>query len=104
LGPQYLNPFVGRSLPTGGQSKIVTNVEYTFPVPGSGVDKTLRLFGFVDGGNAFQDINLVLRYSYGVGLSWISPLGPLKFSYGMPIKSQPNDNIQRLQFQVGTAF
>jgi outer membrane protein insertion porin family len=104
LGPQYLNPFVGISLPTGGQSKIVTNVEYTFPVPGSGVDKTLRLFGFVDGGNAFQDINLVLRYSYGVGLSWISPLGPLKFSYGMPIKSQPNDNIQRLQFQVGTAF
>ena len=104
LGPQYLNPFVGRSLPTGGQSKIVTNVEYTFPVPGSGVDKTLRLFGFVDGGNAFQDINLVLRYSHGVGLSWISPLGPLKFSYGMPIKSQPNDNIQRLQFQVGTAF
>ena len=104
LGPQYLNPFVGRSLPTGGQSKIVTNVEYTFPVPGSGVDKTLRLFGFVDGGNAFQDINLVLRYSYGVGLSWISPLGPLKFSYGMPIKSQPNDNVQRLQFQVGTAF
>jgi outer membrane protein insertion porin family len=104
LGPQYFNSFIGRTLPTGGQSKIVTNVEYTFPVPGSGVDKTLRLFGFADGGNAFQDINLVLRYSYGVGLSWISPLGPLKFSYGIPIRSQPNDNIQRLQFQVGTAF
>jgi outer membrane protein insertion porin family len=104
LGPQYYNTTTGAWLPTGGQSKIVTNVEYTFPVPGSGVDKTLRLFGFVDGGNAFQDINLVLRYSYGVGLSWISPLGPLKFSYGIPIKAQPNDNIQRLQFQVGTAF
>jgi outer membrane protein insertion porin family len=104
LGPKYYNTTVGTWLPTGGQSKIVTNVEYTFPVPGSGVDKTLRLFSFVDGGNAFQDINLVLRYSYGVGLSWISPLGPLKFSYGIPIKSQPNDNIQRLQFQVGTAF
>jgi outer membrane protein insertion porin family len=82
----------------------VTNVEYTFTVPGSGVDKTLRLFGFVDGGNTFQTINLVLRYSYGVGLSWISPLGPLKFSYGIPINAQANDNIQRLQFQVGTAF
>jgi len=104
LGPKYFNTTTGTWLPTGGQSKIVTNVEYTFPVPGSGVDKTLRLFSFVDGGNAFQDINLVLRYSYGVGLSWISPLGPLKFSYGIPIKSQPNDNIQRLQFQVGTAF
>ena len=104
LGPKYFNTTTGTWLPTGGQSKIVTNVEYTFPVPGSGVDKTLRLFAFADGGNTFQDINLVLRYSYGVGLSWISPLGPLKFSYGLPIKSQPNDNIQRLQFQVGTAF
>jgi outer membrane protein insertion porin family len=64
----------------------------------------MRLFTFADGGNAFQDINLSLRYSYGVGLSWISPLGPLKFSYGIPINAQPNDNIQRLQFQVGTAF
>jgi len=104
LGPKYFNTTTGTWLPTGGQSKIVTNVEYTFPVPGSGVDKTLRLFAFADGGNAFQDINLVLRYSYGVGLSWISPLGPLKFSYGIPLNSQPNDNIQRLQFQVGTAF
>ncbi len=104
LGPQYYNTTTGTWLPTGGQSKIVTNVEYTFPVPGSGVDKTLRLFGFVDGGNTFQTINLALRYSYGVGLSWISPLGPLKFSYGIPINAQANDNIQRLQFQVGTAF
>ena len=105
LGPQYYNSLIGAYQPTGGQSKIVTNIEYTFPIPGSGVDKTLRLFTFVDGGNAFgTNINLVLRYSYGIGLSWISPLGPLKFSYGIPIKTQPTDNIQRLQFQVGTAF
>jgi outer membrane protein insertion porin family len=105
LGPQYYNSLIGAYQPTGGQSKIVSNLEYTVPVPGSGVDKTLRVFGFVDGGNAFgENINLVLRYSYGLGLSWISPLGPLKFSYGIPIKSQPTDNIQRLQFQVGTAF
>ncbi len=105
LGPTYFNTYTGAYQPTGGQSKIVTNVEYTVPVPGSGVDKTLRVFGFVDGGNAYgSNINLVLRYSYGLGLSWISPLGPLKFSYGIPIKSLPTDNIQRLQFQVGTAF
>ena len=105
LGPQYYNTIVGAYQPTGGQSKIVTNLEYTVPVPGSGVDKTLRVFGFVDGGNAFgQHLNLVLRYSYGLGISWISPLGPLKFSYGIPVKTQPTDNIQRLQFQVGTAF
>jgi outer membrane protein insertion porin family len=105
LGPTFYNPNTGRNQPTGGQSKIVSNVEYTVPVPGSGVDKTLRVFGFVDGGNVYaENINLVLRYSYGLGLSWISPLGPLKFSYGIPIKSLPTDNVQRLQFQVGTAF
>ena len=105
LGPTYYNTTYGSYQPIGGQSKIVSNVEYTVPVPGSGIDKTLRVFTFVDGGNAFgQNINLVLKYSYGLGLSWISPLGPLKFSYGIPYKSQPTDNIQRLQFQVGTAF
>lgn len=105
LGPTYYNTTYGTYQPIGGQSKIVSNVEYTVPVPGSGIDKTLRVFTFVDGGNAFgQNINLVLKYSYGLGLSWISPLGPLKFSYGIPYKSQPTDNIQRLQFQVGTAF
>jgi outer membrane protein insertion porin family len=105
LGPQYYNSVVGAWQPTGGQSKIVGNVEYTVPVPGSGVDKTLRTFAFIDGGNAFgSNLNLVLNYSYGFGLSWISPLGPLKFSYGIPYKPFPNANVQRLQFQVGTAF
>jgi outer membrane protein insertion porin family len=37
-------------------------------------------------------------------LSWISPVGPLKLSWGRPVKSQPNDRIQRFQFQIGTAF
>jgi len=105
LGPQYYNTTIGAWQPTGGQSKIITNVEYTVPVPGSGVDKTLRTFAFVDGGNAFgENINLVLNYSYGLGVSWISPLGPLKFSYGIPYKPYPTANVQRLQFQVGTAF
>ena len=105
LGPNYYNVNTGTYQPTGGQSKIVGNVEYTVPVPGSGIDKTLRTFAFIDGGNAFgSNINLVLNYSYGLGISWISPLGPLKFSYGIPYKPYPTANVQRLQFQVGTAF
>jgi outer membrane protein insertion porin family len=105
LGPQYYNTTIGAWQPTGGQSKIITNIEYTVPVPGSGVDKTLRTFAFIDGGNAYgENINLILNYSYGLGISWISPLGPLKFSYGIPYKPYPTANVQRLQFQVGTAF
>ena len=105
LGPQYYNTTIGAWQPTGGQSKIITNIEYTVPVPGSGVDKTLRTFAFIDGGNAYgENLNLILNYSYGLGISWISPLGPLKFSYGIPYKPYPTANVQRLQFQVGTAF
>ena len=45
-----------------------------------------------------------LRVSAGLGLSWVSPVGPLKISYGSPIRKQPGDRIERLQFQIGTAF
>ena len=45
-----------------------------------------------------------LRASTGLGLSWISPVGPLKLSWGVPVRVRPNDRIQRFQFQIGTAF
>ena len=44
------------------------------------------------------------RYSAGLGLAWNSPVGPLKFSYAIPLKEEPRDRIQRFQFQVGTVF
>jgi len=78
------------------------------PFPGAGNDKSLRMFGFVDAGNVYGDNEKVtlstLRASIGVGVSWISPVGPLKLSYGTPVKKQPGDRIQKLQFQIGTAF
>ena len=85
---------------------MIGNVEYTFPIPGSGVDKTLRLFGFFDAGNVYQNTPNFsdLRTSYGFGLSWISPLGPLKFSYGIALNKKPEDRLQKFQFQIGTAF
>ncbi len=93
---------------TGGAKKVVINAEFVGPFPGAGNDKTLRLFGFVDAGYAFRDSENVdlnkLRSSYGVGLSWISPMGPLRFSYGIPINQRPEDKIQKLQFQIGTSF
>ena len=92
----------------GGPKKIVMNAELMAPFPGAGNDRTLRLFAFTDVGRAFgenEKLNLSeLRSSYGVGLSWISPVGPLRFSYALPIKRQVTDKIQRLQFQIGTSF
>jgi outer membrane protein insertion porin family len=105
LGPTNTNSN-GTVTPIGGASKLIGNIEYTFPIPGSGVDKTLRLFSFFDAGNVYADTPDFsgLRTSYGFGLSWISPLGPLKFSYGFPLNKKPEDRLQRFQFQIGTAF
>nr|WP_233248320.1 outer membrane protein assembly factor BamA [Limnohabitans sp. MMS-10A-178] len=92
----------------GGARKVVFNAEVLAPFPGAGNDRTLRLFAFADAGRAFaesQKISLTdLRSSVGIGLSWLSPMGPLRFSYAFPVKTQDTDKIQRLQFQIGTSF
>ena len=92
----------------GGNRRINLNSELYVPVPGSGNDRSLRLFAYVDAGNVWGEFESItaqsLRASAGVGLSWISPVGPLKLSWGSPWRKQPGDRIQRLQFQIGTAF
>lgn len=92
----------------GGAKRLNLNTELYFPVPGTGNDRTLRIFAFVDAGNVWREDEKVtgdsLRSSAGLGLSWISPVGPLKMSWGYPIRVQRNDRIQRFQFQIGTAF
>jgi len=92
----------------GGAKKIVMNAEVLAPFPGAGNDRTLRLFGFTDVGRAFGENEKVslkeLRSSVGIGLSWISPMGPLRFSYALPMKRTDTDKIQKLQFQIGTSF
>ncbi len=92
----------------GGNRRFNANAELYLPVPGTGNDRTLRWFGYLDAGNVWGEGERMtvqsLRASAGLGLSWISPVGPLKLSYGTPIRKQPGDRIQRLQFQIGTAF
>jgi outer membrane protein insertion porin family len=92
----------------GGNRRFNLNNELYLPVPGAGVDRTLRIFLYADAGNVWgedQSVTLTsLRASVGAGVSWISPVGPLKLSYGTPVRKQPTDRIQRLQFQIGTAF
>jgi outer membrane protein insertion porin family len=92
----------------GGNRRFNMNNELYLPVPGTGNDRTLRLFTYLDVGNVWGENEKMtftsLRASAGVGLSWVSPVGPLKLSYGFPIRKRPEDRIQRLQFQIGTAF
>ena len=92
----------------GGAKKFNFNNELYIPVPGADKDKSLRLFAFFDAGNVWAEHEHMdfgsLRASAGLGLSWTSPVGPFKLSYGLPVRAEPNDRIQRFQFQVGTAF
>ncbi len=92
----------------GGAKRVNINSELYFPVPGTGNDKSLRIFAFADAGNVWREDESItassMRSSAGLGLSWISPVGPLKLSYGKPLKVERNDRIQRFQFQIGTAF
>lgn len=92
----------------GGSKRVIGNAELQFPFPGSGTDRSLRWFTFVDGGQVFQEDAKIrfdeFRYSAGIGLSWISPVGPLKLSYAKPLNSLPGDRLERFQFQMGTGF
>ena len=103
LGPRDVTGSV-----IGGSKKANLNVEFLTPFPGAGNDRTLRLFGFFDVGNVYGDNDPFrfneMRASVGIGLSWISPVGPLRLVFANPVKKFAGDRIQKLQFQIGTSF
>ena len=100
----------------GGNASLNFSFEMLMPLPGA--DRTLRWFTFLDGGwvwgdsydkygNVEQSMGISLsdlRYSVGVGVAWISPLGPLKFSIAAPLNDKDGDEVERFQFQIGTGF
>jgi len=92
----------------GGAKKITLNTEFLAPFPGAGNDRSLRIFSFYDLGNVVaedQNLNLKdLRSSVGLGLSWVSPMGPLRFAWARPVRKFEGDRIQQVQFQIGTSF
>ena len=104
-----LGPRDTSDLAVGASKKLTLNAELIAPFPGAGNDRTLRLYGFVDAGNVFKDGYKLsgpdgLRASTGLGISWISPVGPLRIAYAVPLRKQAGDKIERLQFQIGTSF
>ena len=110
----------------GGSRQAVGNAEITFPFPGMGQDRSLRLGAFFDAGQVWTDqpgfgygdkgtvtsastgatisYDLQLRYSAGAIIAWNSPLGPLRLFYAVPINNQPGDQLQRFQFVFGHSF
>lgn len=102
LGPRDLNDQA-----LGGTKRVIGNAELLIPVPGV-KEKSVRLSGFVDAGAVYGSGDLPgsagLRYSTGVAFTWLSPVGPIKFSYAVPLNKQPVDKLQKFQFNLGSMF
>lgn len=92
----------------GGTKRLVGNAEVLFPMPGTGMDRSMRLAVFLDGGQVYgvnEKMHLSeLRYSTGLSFNWNSPMGPIRLSYGKPLNAKAGDKIQHLQFQFGQVF
>jgi outer membrane protein insertion porin family len=102
-----LGPRDSTDLPVGGTRRVVASMEVMTPMPGI-KDKSVRLSAFLDSGAVYGPGFFAgtagLRYSTGVAVTWISPMGPLKISLGKPLNSQPGDYLQAFQFTMGSMF
>ncbi len=116
-GSRTIRGFAGNSLgprdlltneTIGGNTKVIGHMEMYFPSPFEGSERTFRLSTFIDVGNVFASKKEVdfngMRSSYGVSAIWITPVGPLTFNWGWPIRSEPGDETERFHFSIGVPF
>ena len=100
--------------PLGGDRRLVTNLEMILPNPFSDRSQEMRMTAFVDGGYAWSstssepgeknmDLGLI-RFSAGVGLIWITPVGVMRFSIAEPLNEEPQDDTTAFQFTLGSDF
>lgn len=108
LGPIVQNPD-GTQSRVGGTRRLIANAEVLWSL--SGMDKSFRMGWFVDAGQVYGPTQAnqlpyddSLRFSTGVTASWLSPVGPLKFSIGKPLAKKEGDQTESFQFQMGTTF
>jgi len=87
----------------GGTEELIFNAEYIFPIVSE-----LRLKGvlFFDAGNSYDEFKNFgeLRYTTGIGVRWISPMGPIRIEWGYNIDRKPGEKSSRIEFAFGTFF
>ena len=123
LGPRdlQLDPVTGKLVRTGavigGNMRLTAGADYIFPIPFlEKPPSSVRLSAFLDIGNVFLDDVATfdsekvgfqsdqLRSSIGISLVWISPIGPLRFSYAETVNDKPDDDLRAFQFSIGSSF
>ena len=105
-----------RPNPFGGNALIEGSAEVLFPMPFIKDRSSLRSALFFDFGNVFNtncrenQVNCFgidageLRYSVGIGVTWLSGFGPLTFSLAKPLNASPIDEREVFQFTLGRGF
>jgi len=119
LGPQnsqsqgYSN---SRARPVGGNVQVVLGAEVIFPLPFIKDQRSVQSALFFDAGNVFNtkcgafEVNCYspgegeLRYSVGLGATWLSGFGPITFSVAKPLNSDEADQTEVFQFSLGNQF
>ena len=119
----YYNPYASnnqrsryRDAPIGGNIKVEGSMQLIFKLPFIEDQRSMRSAFFFDFGNVFSDnckdyqINCYkpavedLRYSYGVGVTWITGFGPMSFAISKPTNAGPQERTEEFQFTVGNVF
>jgi outer membrane protein insertion porin family len=102
--------------PIGGNVQIEFGAEVIFPMPFIKDKRSVQSVFFLDAGNIFNtkctdaQINCFkpdvgeLRYSIGVGATWLSAMGPLTFSFAKPLNASEYDEREVFQFSLGNQF
>lgn len=108
LGGNYDLATDGSDRPKGGDVKLATTAAVLLPVPFIEDSSNIRISLFVDAGNVFTGLDNVelgeLRSAAGIGVSWITPVGPLSFSFAQPLGYTSTDETQSFQFSLGAGF
>lgn len=100
LSPTIVNND-GSTTRTGGTKSVINTIELSVPINGNKLRGVVYAdWGFV----GYDKLNEISRGGYGVGIEWMSPMGPLKFMYSKPLNSKPGDTIANFEFSFGQQF
>jgi outer membrane protein insertion porin family len=94
--------------PLGGSRRLLANANLYFPVPGLENGDKARLSLFMDAGQVYGNAESVsiseLRASVGLAFNWLTAIGPLVLSYGLPLNAEASDKTRKFQITLGTLF
>ena len=105
-----------RDDPIGGDVKIEGSMQLIFKLPMVEDQRSMRSALFFDFGNVFamecRDYQVScykpsfdeLRYSVGLGLTWITGFGPMSFAISKPYNEDRYERTEEFQFTIGTVF